>query len=493
MAKVLSFNSIFTESELGNNFKKYLDEKKSTKTLLCLEKICKLENLKSEKEKFDTTIDIYVNFIHENAKFQLPIEHESTRLALFNKFATINEKNFGKESKDIFTNLKSELIAKLKYSFFPRFVRSKFCDEKEKEYFTKHQKILYFKDEDFHVPYITDKELKQMNSFLEDSLNWDLIASSNGTNHPNIFYLNQNILPNSKIFSKAACFKIEGVIPENIESVACVGFNQVIGFQYEKETCKVYSAADILKEFKVDSESERKCIVKEAFYKGVFPFNTPRYTRRVETIDYDPKEGTIVYFHKPCYPEMYKNLDWEKKQKIKFKNFKTNDKFETEGYFTCTLHFICLKKISENMTKLTHIFVASPRGFLNQSKNVIEFGGQLFKSIIRSKINEIQTKSKGMTFENQKDILSVEPLTASLLELKNLYVLPLKSYKDLNNLYFSYEVGKKFEILPEVDYVDDTIYGGTQTVDDDASDVGDDEFFDSNNDFEHPGVLLLME
>ena len=66
-----NFNSIFTESELGNNFKKYLDEKKVTKTLLCLEKICKLETLKIEKEKFDTTIDIYINFIHENAKYQV--------------------------------------------------------------------------------------------------------------------------------------------------------------------------------------------------------------------------------------------------------------------------------------------------------------------------------------------------------------------------------------------------------------------------------------
>ena len=269
----------------------------------------------------------------------------------------INEKNFEKESKDIFLNLKSELLGKLKYCFFPRFVRSKFCQEEEKENFSKHQKILYFKDEDFYLPYITDKELKQMNSFLEDCLNWDLIAASNGSNHPNLFYLNQNILPNSKIFSKASCFKIEGIVPENIESIACVGFKQTIGgFQYDRDTFEVFSSNDILKKFKIDSESERNCVVKEAFMKGVFPFNTPRYARRVETIDYNPESGTIIYFHKPCIPEIYKNVDWEKKQKIKFKNFKTNEKFETEGYFTCTLHFICLKKISENMTKLTHIF-----------------------------------------------------------------------------------------------------------------------------------------
>jgi len=97
-----------------------------------------------------------------------------------------------------------------------------------------------------------------------------------------------------------------------------------------------------------------------------------------------------------------------------------------------------------------------------------------------------------MTFENQIEILKQDPLTESLLDLKKLYIKPFESYKESIGLTFSYEIGKKFEILPDVDYVDDTQYGGCETQntnDDDQSETD----LDSTSDFDHPGVLLLLE
>jgi hypothetical protein len=288
---------------------------------------------------------------------QLSPEHEATRNFLFSKFSKINEKNFKNESQDIFSTLKSELIAVLKFSFFPRFIRSKFCPSNQFS-FKKHLTTLKYRDEDFHQSFINDDEITQMNTFLDDTLDWELISSPSGINNPNVFLSKQNLVPYSKLFSEASCFKIEGLIPENIESVACVAFTQSFKrVQTLSEIGDVLTADDVLKKFNYDSESERKSIVRETFSKSVFPINTPRYSKRVETIDYDPQKGTIIYFHKPCLPEMYQgqSMDWDKKNKIKFKNFKTGEIFETEGYFTCTLLLISLRKISENMTKVSYI------------------------------------------------------------------------------------------------------------------------------------------
>jgi hypothetical protein len=115
----------------------------------------------------------------------------------------------------------------------------------------------------------------------------------------------------------------------------------------------------------------------------------------------------------------------------------------------------------------------------------------LFKSLIESKINEIQKKSKGKTYKNCEEFLKQDPLTDSLLDMSQLYTLPFCNYQALNKFVFQYEIGKNLEILPDVDYVDDTNYDITVKDEDLSSDTS---FQNEDTDeFEHPGIIFLFE
>ena len=92
--------------------------------------------------------------------------------------------------------------------------------------------------------------------------------------------------------------------------------------------------------------------------KAVFPLNTPRRSRIVETIDCNLEKGTISYLHKPFILDELQNkeLNWDKKQEFLFKNFKTGEYQKTEGYITSSMFYVQLVKINQNLTKVSQIF-----------------------------------------------------------------------------------------------------------------------------------------
>jgi hypothetical protein len=61
-------------------------------------------------------------------------------------------------------------------------------------------------------------------------------------------------------------------------------------------------------------ERPRECVVTDIYIKEIFPLNTPRRSRIVETIDYNLENGTISYLHKPFILEQFhdKVINWGK-------------------------------------------------------------------------------------------------------------------------------------------------------------------------------------
>jgi hypothetical protein len=271
----------------------------------------------------------------------------------------------------VFAQLKKNLLSELHHDNFPRYIRS----ERASAILTKYQSCtdvllpkvsvqFPFTDENFSVPFISDDEFNFMEKLISDSFDWNLIMSKNGIQTPNVYLSNLNFLPNSKLFENSTSVKVEGIIPLNVESIACTMFGPAIrniiverGLG-EMETTKIFTKDEIMEKYPdTKMERERKSFITDIYVKGVFPVNTPRRSRIVETIDYNPHKGTISYLHKPFILDEFigKDMDWKKKLPFKFKNFKTGEFYDTEGYFSVSMHYIYLERLSENTTKVVHV------------------------------------------------------------------------------------------------------------------------------------------
>eukprot|EP01080_Neovahlkampfia_damariscottae_P002702 gene2702-3898_t len=438
----VNFSSIFAHTDLAETFYDFLESEHNQEPYLCLEHLEILKKKKTEKEQVEQVNLILDKFIEPGSDYEVNISAETRK-----KIYSILEKGkydreiskwpLEQQPYEVFSDLKKTLLSELHSDNFPRFVRSERASMILSKY-TTHKDVLVlkisiqfpFSDSDFSVPYINDEELDFMEKLVDDSFDWDLIMSKNGIQTPNVYLSNLNFLPNSKLFESSLSVKVDGIIPLNIESIACTVFGPAIrNVVIEKglgdiETTKVYTSDEIKNQYPdVKMARERKSFITDIYVKGVFPINTPRRSRIVETIDYNPLKGTISYFHKPYILDEHqdKDVDWKKKMKLPFKNFKTGEKYDTDGYFSVSMHFIYLERITENSTKVVHVIIFNPRGLIENPKGILSIVPKLATKIIEGKVSQIQDNARNRSFEASKDLLMKDPITSSLLELQTKY------------------------------------------------------------------------
>jgi hypothetical protein len=221
------------------------------------------------------------------------------------------------------------LISELYYDNFRRFVRSKKALELYPKYYDceevmvpKISKQYPFVDKDFCRPIVTDTDLKFMDALLKDSYDWNLILSKKGDQTPNVYLSYLNFLPNSKLFQNSSCIKVEGLIPLNIESISCTIFGPTIRNTLhdkgmgEFETTKKYNHLELLEMFpKEMMERPRECVVTDIYIKAIFPLNTPRRSRIVETITIPRMAQYLIYTNLSFWNNSMKRKSIGKKNK----------------------------------------------------------------------------------------------------------------------------------------------------------------------------------
>jgi hypothetical protein len=324
----IKFQSIFIKKEIGDYFHEFLKKEFNTEPFLCIKEIDQLPTLKN-KELMDKIKFIKINFIIEEAPQEINASGfiKKELIEIIDKQLELDLWVFDKSPFETFHPIRKLLYCELAHDNFPRFIREKKTEEIYSKYKNDPEIMVYrtsvqfpYQNKNFEQSMITDSDFYFSETLLADSYDWDLFLE---IKEPNVKIYNANVdfLPYSSFFKGSYCFKVDGLMELNIESMICNLLSQKsrnelttnIPINIERGECYTPKQLKLMYPDEKMTE-ERISGVSFITLSGMFPISS-RYGKTVESVRYDRTSESIYYLQKSVIPDEFhgKEVDWSKK------------------------------------------------------------------------------------------------------------------------------------------------------------------------------------
>jgi hypothetical protein len=354
------FHSIYHNEEMKLSFLKHLESEFNTEPFEFCLLVEEFETKKLGEEKLKLFFVIYETFLKNNSDKEINLSGEIKQL--FNQKNSeqleSNDKWISKDEENIFSSIRVSIENQLYHDVFPRFIRTMNCI-KVLEKHSRDSKVLElkqiydfpYKDSDFESEIVTDNDIAFLDRLMEDSYDWDLVYSENKS-HTNTFLLKKSYLPDVSFFKDSKVYKFESMIPFSLEQ--CIeglcSINQLKKYDDvvdEGILVSYLSPEEGMKKYPDAIKMKRANAVIDMRIK--LPMAKFRRPLDVATTYFD-KDGSWIRIVVPKIPDFIKDpSDWGKCHKG------TYDGKKIEFYGAPNIMRFQLTKISENLTKYTHI------------------------------------------------------------------------------------------------------------------------------------------
>jgi hypothetical protein len=365
----IKFQSIFIKKEIGDYFFEFLKKEFNTEPFLCIKEIDELSTLKTNKELIEKIKFIKNNFIIEEAPQEINASGfiKKELIQIIDKQIEMDDWILEESPFEIFYPIRKLLYCELAHDNFPRFIRETKTEEIYSKYKSDPDIMVYrtsiqfpYQNKNFEQSMITDSDFYFSETLLADSYDWDLFLN---VKEPNVKIYNANVdfLPYSSFFKGSYCFKVDGLMKLNIESMICTLLSQksrnelTANAPVSMGRGECYTSKELKLMYPDEKMTEERIsAISYISLNGLFPISS-RYAKTVESVRYDHGTESIYYLQKSVIPDEFhgKEVDWSKKHK--FQSLVKGEMKQVEGYMIATMHYIHLQKIDNFTTKMKQI------------------------------------------------------------------------------------------------------------------------------------------
>lgn len=405
--------SIFSVPEVKKAFLAHCQHEHNSQALLFIEQV---ELLDKASNPFTHAEEIINTFIVTNAPFEINISAENKKQIIedYNK-ALKNRSTI--QARKLFSHLKDIVMFELLNDVFPRFVRTQRCTDAvtkvlHLQNIVMPREVITFpyKDEDFEIFLITQKDINFMRHLGKDDFDWQLLGAK--STKMNTYFSAKNFMPEVSFMKNMALAKFEVIFRFPFEKVVCAlmpafengfydpnfaGFKELEHFPYEK-LVQMYGKEMV---GSVKSTSITAIDVK-------FPF--PLTRRRIlmcSACKYDPQEQSFIFVHKPCQHPSHGKLLYTKKNLVPPITGDKSKKFW--AYAIADFKAFIIKKIDEHRTHYIEINAADVGGWASSHKLqkfvCTDRGDRLRENCIK----HLKKKPKSYNFEQALENLKKDP------------------------------------------------------------------------------------
>jgi hypothetical protein len=434
-----NFSSIFQYEMIYDALYQFLCSELQTKHYRQLDFLNKMKGLQLctnflEKEALAT--EIIKQFVEKGSEQELYVSSQSKSLAMY-EYQQVCTKLKGTDAsslqedcfEQVFEEIRSALMIELNRDVAPRFLRSKECKnvlqsfiENPKVLVLKQVKEFPYTNEDFSRNYIVEKDFQFMRSLCRDDLTWEIVQNQLG--EVNIYFSEHDVLPDQDVCRELNLFKFELTLPFSFERcvTSILPYYQMSNYSpnlLKFKELEHVTFLDLQKMYPFQKNlSPKPNTIALMDVQLNFPATTLRKLAVVCALDYNPEKGEILMVWKPCLHKSFVKKD-EKFEYSTKTTFVTDTGKKETVYFIFNFQAFLFKKIDANTTLYTQVNLGDMGGWATNAtllRYVVKKRGNGLRANV---IKHIETLSRDMSFENQKDAMSKDPLGKLLVnELK---------------------------------------------------------------------------
>eukprot|EP01080_Neovahlkampfia_damariscottae_P000154 gene154-4400_t len=422
---VLHFNAVFSEKEIGNDFRKFLKGEINEEPWVFLEELKKLKQIEDKEKFFVKSKYIVENFIIEKAKYEINIHGNTKKEILVNLDSILNEEYFDQKKvyQNLFHNVERIIKQELYHEPWKRFLRSKACELLIRKYqndaticspqLTEH---FSYDDDYFRHPFIFDRDFEFSNSVFKDNYHWELISVDKRSGM-NTFFAGLNYLPHISVSKDSKAIKYECIL-------SGVSLQQLLitysSFETVRETDPNYTFADSLAHYSYedlkklfkDNKWDNEIGKYEGRTLGVHvshitlpkPFN-PRIFHHSRSMIYDPETETIYSVIKPY---IYKDFEYSKSRVEEIHPKKKHPKKKLKVYPIFSFVFTKYQKIEEQKVLFSQVMINDFGGWTTDSTIFKTVGKKRAKKFRSTLFEYVKRYPEDAKIEDYKDMLCKE-------------------------------------------------------------------------------------
>lgn len=366
------FNTIFLHQDIYNSFYQFICHDLKVLSYRQLDflnetaAISTLPNFKAKQKFAEIIINRYIKkggdrelYLSQNERDTILKEKE-----VLEEF--IKEKGYDLAPEfffdDLFTKARGSILSQIKRDVFPKFHKSKECKNVLKNYVDDPKVIVLtlvkdfpYKDKDFQIPGLTEKDFRMINGLALEDLAWDYVDSLG--DDFSCYTCEKKYFPNLGIVDHLVMTKIEGIIPFPFQKVVCSLYSKehlpmIFPFLSKWDHLESLSYEDSQKRSgNVFDLKRQNFVVSMGEYNYPYPLNMLRKSVVVSGVEYQLKKEEVLILFKPylieiknekiVYNKLYEQLNAKKKKE----NYVYS--FDFKGYL--------IQMVDNNTTKITEV------------------------------------------------------------------------------------------------------------------------------------------
>jgi hypothetical protein len=384
----------------------------NTEPLEFLVFVSNLQNVKTKKNLIVKFLFLTSNYIEVNSPREININGKLRREFL-SKIEKSDQKNHLNEWKlqetpeELLLAMRTKISTELYMDSFPRFVRSNIGYNAIKKYKSNPDVVIPrvslqfpYIDSDFISTKIEESDLSFMEYVNKDSIEWELLDSSNNKNR-NIYFSNFLLFP--KLSFETSSSKFEYLFPYSFEKTL---FSILPTFQMKKYNNNVTEILELRKD-----ENQSVLMFDMLFH---FPISEPRKYCASVSLDYDAEKQIFTMILKPNL--LGNETKWKTNQRMEWKD-KHGVQREKKCYLMFNFMLFQFKMINDHMTLFT----------LVQVENIFGWGENHFQKLMAKETGTIlhnnishhmSLMSDEISIKNEKELLENDPIGKLLLNFE---------------------------------------------------------------------------
>jgi hypothetical protein len=440
---ILTFNSIFFENEIKEEFLQFLKVSLHKEQFLF---VCGFKEIKQTKER-KTTIekikDLFENFLVEGSVHQIGVsdKQKTSILEVYESFQleiTESKNNIELFITDVIYKFLQPISTQFKKTlnelYWDKFLTTPTAEVLTKKFENNKaiciplviKEFTHHRDEYFDHPFIFDSDFDFAKYLLRDSSNWTSVEIQK--NMSNAFMSPINYLPNVSYSENAETVKFECTVNASFQQLLLSfttnsGRERAGGFITLMETFEYYDYQALQEIFKKNQwsdqlTSERELTVNCAHFHMPTILNSRIYHHSA-SMKYFPKEETLIVVLKPYVRE---HLHFFHSYPMEVCPEYGKPKKKMKAYSVFGLSFFKYQKIDEKSIKVSQVMIMDMGGWTRNealAKKVITERSINFEQTLQKNLHKYDENSKIRDYEEKfKEGKVVDGLGRLLVSLK---------------------------------------------------------------------------
>jgi hypothetical protein len=358
------YSSVFEHKMMKESFQDFLETEANTFPFeyLLEYKVLNKTNNNHSSNAYKNLYNLYLKF---NAEKELNISG-----ILSKKLIELNWENIS-EVKELFEEVTKKIDVELYLDNFSRFTSSEGCRKVVLSNLNNKSIVMLkpvfdhqFKNEDFKIPYVTEKDLTFLKILSESTLNWDILSHMKESNSVvNCYITPEDFFPFSNYFNTGAFVKTEWNLPYSLEKsvsgivtyesyIKCdptvVGTNEIM-----------HTSPDELKNLELDLKNKRGSTLLETDLNLGLNMD-PRKLFETSSVEFDKKSKKVYLCRRLCLNEIFFENDKTKipndlKKMFEFPSVDNPMKIK-KYYLMARYGLLTFEKIDENTTRFISLY-----------------------------------------------------------------------------------------------------------------------------------------